>query len=703
LLERVAPLHEHGFANALLILEQRPDATHLGDYRSWSTVGRQVPEGAVSVRVLARRPAAGARPRTEHVRYLFDITQTIGRGRVVPPAAPLPPGRVPAGLWEALRRQVHRAGFRIDRLTAGERDERSSRVDWQQRVIRLAPELGEADTVQALAHELAHLQMHTADQLAGGCADMVALQADSVACLITRAAGMTPTGYQFPATAAWPVDHDRPVAVLQVGNTVMAAGHDLIVALEASAASPQVVAAIERLRQEVVAGVEQAAAVRARAETPPPPLAAEPIVRVAEPVPGLARLLAAHDAACEFYQNCYTSRVGGAARDYLASRGLGWAGQAGQPWRLGYAPGPRDGQWNALYRHLRASFTDDELLTAGLARAKSGRLIDAFLGRIMFPIRDHRLAGHPVVGFTARVLPAGEEAPIGGKYQKYLNTAETPIFKKGELLYGLTEQTAGPGPGVGSITEGPTDVLAIAGLRRTHAAFPFIGHATLGTAVTETHAAAISGNTSLGPRLILAFDGDAAGRKAHRSAFDQLAPQWEPSRDGAHIDALVLPDNLDPASAGAARLLTMLRGPLPRADRVIVDRSIDQVLARYPDRQDLHARTLAARAATTFIAARPPGEWARLAAHVAARLDLLPEIMPTLLAERANRPALDLDQPLLERTGNVHRNASRSAARPRDQPAATTARPPAHQTDSSAAPRPAAPARLHLVAGGERD
>jgi len=692
LLHRVAPLHDYGFANALLILDQRPDATHLGDYGSWSTVGRHVQTGARSVRVLSRRFDATGRPRSEHVRHLFDITQTRGGGVIVPPAAPLPPGRVPAGLWDALRGQVERAGFRIDRLSTDDPASRASGVDWPQRLIRLAPGLDQTDAVRALAHELAHLQMHTAKQLAGGCEGLVALEADSVAYLITRAAGMTPTGYRFPLVSAWPVDHDRPVAVLQVGNAVMAAGHDLVVALEADALSPQQVETNERLRQHIAAGVEQAAALRARAETPPARPPAPPVVRVIEPPPGLTRLLAAHEAACEFYQDCYAGRAGAEARDYLASRGLGWAGEAGQPWRIGYAPGPRaDRQWNALYRHLRAAgFTDDELLTAGVAkRATTGNLIDRFLGRIMFPIRDHRLIGRPVVGFTARVMPAEEHSNVGGKY---VNTEGSPIFKKGELLYGWAEQqgVVPRGTGVGVVEEGTTDVLAVAGLRRSDPASPFIGYAALGTAFTEAHAAAVTGNPDLGPRLILAYDGDNAGRKAHRSTFDHLARQWEPSRDGAHIDGLVLPDGVDPASAGPDRLRALLAADLPRADRIIVDRSIARILARHPDPEDVIARAYAARATVAFIAARPLADQARLGAHVAARLDLEPLTMPTLLAEHHD------GQP---------RAAKRTTARSRDQPATAgnTAPPTVHRTETNVVRRPAAPTPgMHLAGGVER-
>src|SRR5439155_6629857 len=138
------------------------------------------------------------------------------------------------------------------------------------------------------------------------------------------------------------------------------------------------------------------------------------------------RLLAAHAEAAAFYAAQRTSTRARAAREFLAERGFDR--EAAQSYGCGFAPET----WDALTRHLRQKgFTAPELLTAGLAReARSGSLIDRFRRRLLWPIRD--LAGD-VIGFGARRLFEDDDGP------KYLNTPETPLYKKSHVLYGIEQ------------------------------------------------------------------------------------------------------------------------------------------------------------------------------------------------------------------------------------------------------------------------
>jgi DNA primase len=146
------------------------------------------------------------------------------------------------------------------------------------------------------------------------------------------------------------------------------------------------------------------------------------------PAADLARLRAAHAEAARFYRDQLTSPAGAGPHAYLLGRG-GAAVLASDRWDVGYAP---DG-WTTLIDHLHAlGFTDADLLGAGLAgRARTGRLIDVFRGRIVFGVHD--LDGH-LVGFIGRAAPRARTG------QRYLNTAETPLYRKGEVLFGLWEQ-----------------------------------------------------------------------------------------------------------------------------------------------------------------------------------------------------------------------------------------------------------------------
>ncbi|MGZ8604235.1 MAG: DNA primase, partial [Actinomycetota bacterium] len=208
------------------------------------------------------------------------------------------------------------------------------------------------------------------------------------------------------------------------------------------------------------------------------------------------------------------------ARAYLTSRGL--KREAWVEFGIGYAPGYPD----FLLRRLAKTLSSEILVEAGLAiRDNEGSVRDRFRGRITFPVHD--LSGR-AVGIGARVLPGGhDEGP------KYLNSPETPIYRKGEVLYNL-HRAKGAVTKSGEIflVEGYTDVIAMSCAGVTNAV------ATCGTALGEGHFRLAS---RFAQRMVLAFDSDEAGARAAERAYGFLeAFSVQPV-------VLILPEGLDPA------------------------------------------------------------------------------------------------------------------------------------------------------------
>jgi DNA primase len=219
-----------------------------------------------------------------------------------------------------------------------------------------------------------------------------------------------------------------------------------------------------------------------------------------------SRLIQAHGAAQQFYADQLRTPEARTAREFLAARGFDET--AAQAYGCGYAP---DG-WDALTKHLLAlGFTSTELTTGGLARpSQRGSLIDRFHRRLLWPIRD--LAGD-VVGFGARRLYDDDKVEA-----KYLNTPETPIYKKSQLLYGVDlakKEIARQHRAV--IVEGYTDVMAC------HLAGVTTAIASCGTAFGAEHIGVIRrllmDSDAFTGEVIFTFDGDAAGMKAAERAF----------------------------------------------------------------------------------------------------------------------------------------------------------------------------------------
>lgn len=283
-----------------------------------------------------------------------------------------------------------------------------------------------------------------------------------------------------------------------------------------------------------------------------------------------------------------------AARNYLGSRGLG--GNVPKTWQLGFAPGR--GQ---LVRHLSArGFTPAEMIEANVAmQSNDGKLRDRFFNRIMFPIND---AQGECIAFGGRVIGKGEP--------KYLNSQETPIFHKSQVLYGLDHAKASMATtGVALVVEGYTDVIALHEAGITYAV------ATLGTALTLQHIRVLARHAQ--QRIVYLFDGDAAGQRAADRALafidDSMTP--EAGRRKVEVCAATLPENLDPADFVTQRGAEALKKLVDDA-QPLLKYGIDRRLARY----DLSSAEGRSRALTDALAVLAPIKDSLLAKDYAVQI-----------------------------------------------------------------------------------
>ena len=206
------------------------------------------------------------------------------------------------------------------------------------------------------------------------------------------------------------------------------------------------------------------------------------------------RMQALNRESARFFHSVLISSAGKRGMEYLAARGL--TPEIIRKFGLGYAPD----SWDALCGHLREKgFSEEEMLAAAVARRseRTGRLYDYFRGRVMFPIIDLRGV---VVGFGGRIL--GDEKP------KYLNSADTLIFKKSRGLFAMNFAKATKEQRL-LLCEGYMDAIAVYQGGFDNAV------ATLGTALTPEQARLISQYTS---EVVIAYDSDEPGQKATRRA-----------------------------------------------------------------------------------------------------------------------------------------------------------------------------------------
>ncbi|MCF8037959.1 MAG: DNA primase [Desulfohalobiaceae bacterium] len=223
-----------------------------------------------------------------------------------------------------------------------------------------------------------------------------------------------------------------------------------------------------------------------------------------------------HELAQSFFRAQLTAEKGAPAREYLQSRNISRDIQ--ELFGLGFAPAG----WQFLMNHLRDQGYKSELgVQAGLlSKNDRDRTYDRFRSRITFPIRD--LSGR-VVAFGGRIVAEGEP--------KYLNSSESPIFKKGELLYGLFEARKQITQSKTAIlTEGYADVLALFKHNFRNAC------GVLGTALTKTQVRRLSG---LCQEALLIFDGDRAGRQAALRSAEMILTY------GLKVRVVQLPDDED--------------------------------------------------------------------------------------------------------------------------------------------------------------
>jgi DNA primase len=259
------------------------------------------------------------------------------------------------------------------------------------------------------------------------------------------------------------------------------------------------------------------------------------------------RLLEAHRLAAQFYADQLETPAAAGGRAFLAERGFERADAL--RFGVGYAPAA----WEELTRHLKGKgFTDEEIIAGGLAREGRRGPVDRFRGRLMWPIRD--LSGD-VIAFGARKLDPDDDGP------KYLNTPETPLFRKSTVLYGADlakREISHRRQAV--IVEGYTDVMAC------HLAGVPTAVATCGTSFGDDHIKVLrrlvmdtDGATG---EVIFTFDGDAAGQKAALRAFSME------ERFVTQTFVTVQPDGLDPCDLrlkqgdAAVRDLVARRVPL---------------------------------------------------------------------------------------------------------------------------------------------
>jgi len=222
-------------------------------------------------------------------------------------------------------------------------------------------------------------------------------------------------------------------------------------------------------------------------------------------------LLKLHAAAAEwFHENLLKRDVGEAARKYLKERGI--TAEVAKHWQLGYAPD----QWDAFGNWARGrGYNTRDLITSGLAKTRddaenppveSSRAYDRFRGRIIFPIHDDRTG--EVIAFSGRLLKDAEGAA------KYLNSPETPLFRKGSVLFGLHKtKRALIEANCAVVCEGQLDLISLFEAGITNVVAP------QGTAFTENQARVLKRFVN---EVVLCFDADAAGRKAAERSLEAL-------------------------------------------------------------------------------------------------------------------------------------------------------------------------------------
>lgn len=329
----------------------------------------------------------------------------------------------------------------------------------------------------------------------------------------------------------------------------------------------------------------------------------------------VARIIALNEMAATFWADQYHASK---AADYVAARFAGSTLEDDSRFRLGYAPD----SWTALTDHLRhaARATDAELVDAGLARySRRGSLVDVFRNRVTLALTN---TDGQVVGFSGRALPDSTDT------RKYINTAETPAFHKGALLFGLYENRDQLAAGaVPTLTEGPFDAIAITLSARGQA----VGLAPCGTALTQAQSELLAehaprrvgiGGIRTDRIVVVATDDDRAGRAAAEKDFWLLQrvgtdPRVLPlsAPDGAHKD--------DPAANyardGGATIGRYLQHP--DVLQTLAWKLLDAEIAQINKADHIGSQLAGLRRCAAIMAATPPERWDDDITAVAEKID----------------------------------------------------------------------------------
>lgn len=339
-----------------------------------------------------------------------------------------------------------------------------------------------------------------------------------------------------------------------------------------------------------------------------------------------ARLLAANGAAEAWFQAQLATPAAQIGRDFLGGRGFNAADAA--RFGIGFAPK----SFSALGDALKAQgFTEEELTAAGLlSTGERGRPYDRFRGRLIWPIRD--VTGQ-TVGFGARKLLSDDD----DKGPKYLNTPETLVYHKSQVLYGLdlARRDIAKGKQV-VVVEGYTDVMAC------HLAGVTTAVATCGTSFGVDHIKVIrrvlgdvdNADTGGTGQVVFTFDPDEAGQKAASRAFQ------EEQRFAAQTFVAVAPDGLDPSDLRTQRGDEAVRTLI--ADRQpMFEFMLKRVLARF-DLETVEGRVSAMRASAPVLAGiRDPALRSGYARNVAGWLGMDPAEVSRAVKGSSPRPVVD--------------------------------------------------------------
>jgi DNA primase len=336
-----------------------------------------------------------------------------------------------------------------------------------------------------------------------------------------------------------------------------------------------------------------------------------------------AALIAANERAQDaFVEQLATAPEAEEARTYLAGRGI--SPESVAAFGIGYAPRARDFLLKRLSQDRDLS--SEVIAEAGLAsRGDDGTVRDRFRGRITFPIHDLQGRG---IAFGARVLPTD---PRAGESAKYLNSAETPIYRKNEILYNMHRaRSAVAKSGEVFVVEGYTDVIAFAqaGLDNTVA--------TCGTALGEAHFRQMSRFVQ---RAVLSFDSDEAGaRAAERAyAFQEQYP--------VQAVVMIMPQGLDPADFVAKEGAEAVRAAAKQA-RPLVEYMIRRTVGRN-DLSTVEGQTLAVNEVLPMLESLHDPVRRSEYAHLLADLTGVTEssVVQALNDRRKGHPAAEVEAP----------------------------------------------------------